>query len=236
VLEVAPGALGKEPGINEFTENAESLFVLVKHRAAIGAPTAVSGKTDTILRLRGAYRGVKRVTRGSVNRTPIWYELRALLAAADQVFLFPDGWIAIVYGDPYHVEWIPPTNARLRGPNLQLEQIAVEEEEKRAAIGRRYDTEAFSPSDFPAWPRYLPAFLDDALVAIPDGRIAVRRTTSVKDRHVFYDIIDRRGMRTARLRLEANEHIVGFGKQSVYVALREADDLEWLSRYPWPPR
>jgi hypothetical protein len=31
-----------------------------------------------------------------------------------------------------------------------------------------------------------------------------------------------------------NERIVGFGVKSVYVAWKDADDIERLRRHPWP--
>ncbi|HEX9563623.1 MAG TPA: hypothetical protein VF981_06620 [Gemmatimonadaceae bacterium] len=35
--------------------------------------------------------------------------------------------------------------------------------------------------------------------------------------------------------LNVNQRLVGFGDGTVYVARRDADDLEWLERHAWPP-
>lgn len=50
----------------------------------------------------------------------------------------------------------------------------------------------------------------------------------------FYDIVGRRGMLAARIRLADNERFIAFGARSAYVVEKDADDVERLRRHPWP--
>ncbi len=243
VLEVRPTAYGRQRGIrvNEIPANAESLAVIRHVRASAGAGGAVE-RSDTLARIRGAFRGVARLMRtlGKEEGRGIgtWFELRAILASDDQAILFPDGWVAIAFQEPYHVRWRSPDGAWRTGPPLPFVRVPVDELQRTAAIRRDWprSPRLFSPSDYPYWPRFLPPFLDDALVAMPDGRLAIRRTPDARTSRTEYDVIDRDGRLTGRLVLKGSEHVAAFGARWIYVVTRDADDLDWLRRHPQPLR
>jgi hypothetical protein len=48
-----------------------------------------------------------------------------------------------------------------------------------------------------------------------------------------YDIVNRRGVLDGQLVLAPNEHIVGFGATSMYVAVSNDDGIQHLERHPW---
>jgi hypothetical protein len=45
-------------------------------------------------------------------------------------------------------------------------------------------------------------------------------------------VIDRRGVVVARVDVPNGGHIVGFGARAIYVVRTDADDLQYLQRFP----
>jgi hypothetical protein len=193
------------------------------------------GNTDTIVRLRGRYRGMNVVER-TVRGVKLTYHLVNPLATEEQAHLFSDGWIAVLRSEPYRVEWLSPGGQRVRGPALPLDKVIVDEVEKQELIRRHWNGEegVVWPSHvFPGWPAELPAFANGALLPAPDGRLLVRRLVSARLGKTYYDVIDRSGRLAFRLQLGTNERIVGSGKRHIYTVTRSADGLESLARHAW---
>jgi hypothetical protein len=84
------------------------------------------------------------------------------------------------------------------------------------------------------FPEFVAPFEFLPLIPAPDGRVVVLRTPTADVAEPVYDVIDHRGMLVARIELAAGERIVGFGRRSVYLAAKDADDVERLRRHPWP--
>lgn len=241
VLELRPTKFGTQPGVlvNQFPENAETLAVIRHVRSAKPGPAVE--RSDTVAFIRGAFGGVRRVIRTlgkeQGQAVGVWYELRSILRGEDQAILFPDGWIAIAYQEPYHVRWRSPDGPWRVGGPLPVVRVAVDELQKKAAVRRdhpRAPRDMFSPRDYPSWPQVLPPFLSKALIPMPDGRLAIRRTPNARVDLTEYDLVDRTGLLTARLTMKSNERLVAFSANWVYVVTRDEDDLDWLRRHPWP--
>ena len=223
------GRIGASGGRDSYGRS-DSAAVIVVHRD--------NEKADTVARIRGSFRGINAV-RARVDGMNITYMLGNPLAAGDQALLFPDGWIAIALVAPYRVEWYAPCGTVIRGQPLPHSPQRVDDRVKQQAIddswaGPGSRAPRFALTDFPAWPDVLPPFLDNALLSLPDGRVAIKRTSLGADRSVHYDIVDRRGTLSGTLRLLPNERIMAFGARSVYVVAIGPDDLETLRRHPWP--
>ena len=210
-------------------EVAESLAVIRVSRR--------TGTRDTVALIRGSFTG-ENVFRGRTATGTMVYHLTNPLSAGDQALLFPDGWTAIVIAVPYHVVWHPPRGAVIKGQPLPFAQQRVDDRVKRLAMDDRWPPSPhipkFQTSDFPAWPAVVPPFLKNALVALPDGRIAIKRASFEADRKNDYDIVDRRGALSGVLRLPRNERLIGSGKQFVYVAATDVDEVHSLRRHSWP--
>lgn len=208
---------------------ADSLAVIVVDRQRLDV--------DTVAQVRGGYRGINR-TSARVGNGVVHYSLVNPLAVGDQALLFPDGWTAIVYASPYSVTWRSASGATTRGRPLPHTRQSLDERMKRRIIDDAWPPSPATPSwrttDFPGWPEVLPPFLKDALLALPDGKLVIRRTSFYGDSAVQYDIVDRQGILSTVLRLPGNERIVGFGPGSVYVVVTDADENEHLHRRPWP--
>ena len=239
VLEVRPFRFGRSPGAPayQFFADAESVTVLVHAAGTLTPDRGARHGVDTIARLAGPWRGLSRGVRGTANGAPLGFELRCPLASSEQAVIFADGWIAIALHSPYRVDWVPPAGIRQSGKPLPFPEVRVDDLQKANAM-QVYEpaiTRAgFTPSELPGWPDVLPAFPNDALLAVPDGRLLIRRTSNALVVGTFYDVVGRDGSLAGQRRLEANERIVGFGPNTVYVAVRADDDTELLRRYPWP--
>jgi len=196
-----------------------------------------TGRSDTVGRVRGAFRGLRSVRRPvEPGGPPVGWLLRNPLAAEEQAVLFPDGWIALARSDPYRVEWIAPDGRRRPGAPLPFTPVPVDDRQKAAAVARRFAAGAgWTPADMPPdWPRVLPPFLDQALVAASSGEVVVRRTPSAAARSIAYDVVDRRGALVRTFVLPDDERLVGVGRRAAYVVRTARDDVQWLQRRPWP--
>lgn len=160
------------------------------------------------------------------------------LASRDQAILFADGWIAVARTSPYRVEWRQPTGTWIRGAPISSASVRVTRAEQCAAINAivNEEIEPCRPEQFPGWPKELPPYISHAspiLFAAPDGRLLVRRKTSLAAPGNHYDIFDRRGRIVGILQMKANERVVGWGPRSIYIVTEDVDGLQALSRHPW---
>lgn len=212
--------------------NAESLLVLLTRRD--------SSAVDTVAHIRGRYRGTRQAISPKGERVggmAIVWDLVNPLAAEDQALLFPDGWVAVAFGNPYRVDWITPEGNRIPGAPLPFTPQVLDDRERQHALAvyrPTYLRAGFTVADIPGWPRVLPPFPINALLAAPDGAVAIERTAESRFPGRYYDIVDRTGRLVRRLRLPPNERLAGFGRLAAFVIAQDSDDLEWLSRHPWP--
>ncbi len=84
-------------------------------------------------------------------------------------------------------------------------------------------------------PASWPVILDESILV--DGRD--RAWVSVRDSGLTtqgprFDLLDRDGHFLRAVRLPPAHLLIGFGRDVVYVARRDGDDLLWLGRYPLP--
>jgi hypothetical protein len=173
------------------------------------------------------------------------------LTSEDRAMLFPDGSVAVAYVSPYRVDWRSPDGLWHRGLPLPHRPVRVNDEEI-CAIARRMLEErsaAVGPCQLEAlrnypWPEYIPPFLvlanagmsasaSPTLFAAPDGKLVIRRTPTVSEADSRYDIVDRNGRLFRTLLLPANEAIIGFGNESVYVVTIDEFGLQRLRRHAW---
>lgn len=193
---------------------------------------------DTIATLAGGYFGVADVER-TVRGQRLRYFLQHPIAAADQAVAFPDGWVAVVHGSPYHVQWILPDGSRRRGPPREYRRVRLTTAERQFAIDRRQGPlhqGVFRPEDWPRWPDFLPPFTNGAVLGTGDGHVLVRREMSRADTVQIYDEFDRSGQLVREIVTPRELRVVGAGRRGVYTVRRDDDDLEAILLHPWPPR
>ena len=108
---------------------------------------------------------------------------------------------------------------------------AVQLATSRRAYPGPNGTVAFEPSVFPPWPRTIPPFVGNALVAGDDGRLYVRRTPVFEADSMMIDVIEKAGGRSATYAFPPRSRLVAVSVRGLYVTLRNDDDEEVLVRY-----
>lgn len=211
---------------------ADSLLLLLVSRA--------SAEVDTVARLKGQGFRPPEVRRPS-NR-PMMLVTGNPLHSEDQALLFPDGWIAVAYVEPYRVSWRSPGAEWTRGPTYEVERVRVTEGERCFALARYVGSHIpCDPTLTPGWPEFAPPFVFTRtfpdLFAAPRGSLVIKRTPTSLAPDARYDVFNRLGERTGTLALREGQRILGFGESSVYIVTRDPrTDLHTLSRHPWPIR
>ena len=98
---------------------AESLRVILEDRT--------TGRRDLLGRIRGRSRGDRHVMHPVVpGGAPIVWVIGNPLAVEEQARLFPDGWVAVAWLDPYRVDWRRPDGRWIRGAPLPFEHVPVD--------------------------------------------------------------------------------------------------------------
>ncbi len=199
-----------------------------------------TGKSDTIARVRERphRREVQMDSAGRIRSTiPFSTEPNA---QAEVAKLFSDGWLAVVRLEPLRVDWRSPSGQWTRGKPFPIRPEPVDAKERKAIEARRAEARADAkkyglpePASV-AYPTTLPVMGSGALRSSSDGRLLIRRTASAARPAVRYLVISRAGTIDGEITLAANEDIVGFGPRTVYVAFKDADDIQRLRRHPWP--
>jgi hypothetical protein len=157
----------------------------------------------------------------------------------------PDGRAALVWAEPYRVEWVSPSGSRAAGPTVDYRPIPVTEEDKAAwadgmaggAVtvvsgtegGRSFTMPRPDPDDM-EWPEHKPAFHATGVWTAPNGVLWVQRYVRGGAPETF-DLFDARGRRTDRVELPEGRSLIGFGPGVIYLARPDTDDLQWIERY-----
>jgi hypothetical protein len=194
-----------------------------------------TGEADTVATLKARPTTIKIA--GPAERPTSVSVLVNPMATGELATLFPDGWIAIARLDPYRVDWVAPDGKRANGPQLPFELVRLDEREQQAFLDRqaeRNGTESRDPRSYPEWPAFIPPFLPDALLPAPDGRLWIRRVAASANLNPPYDVIDRKGVLVARVAVDKDVVVVGFGRGVVFTSTTDEDGLQKLQRRPYP--
>lgn len=230
LLELRALKYGQSPGLPrlEYPAAAESLLVIIDYRRGL--------QRDTVARVRGAFRGLKRLLKSvAPSESPIPWIVQNPFAIEEQAVLFCDGWIAIVRSNPYSIEWIGYPERRSISAALPFVKVRVGEVQMIAATEAEHGR-TIEPKELAPWPDFLPAFSKNALFPLQDGRLAIRRIGEAGTPGTRYDIVDRTGRVSARLELKSRESVLTFGKESVYVVSTDSDGVQTLTKYVWPAK
>ena len=202
-----------------------------------------TGVAQTVARVRNVERRIEidRASDGRITRSSSM--VVGPLRSEEQAVLFADGWLAIARLDPFRVDWRAPTGAWTRGAPLPVPEIRVTARERDAFFAR--NPNAFGPSSVPGlpatprptasdFPATVPPFALAAVSDGPAGLLLIKRHRSADVGPSHYLLVDRRGALVGELVLPDNTSIVGAGPRSVYVVVKDEDDLQTLRRHAWP--
>jgi hypothetical protein len=160
------------------------------------------------------------------------------LAVAEQVVLFPDGWVAVARLDPYRVDWITGDGRVIRGAPLPEKRVRIDDNVKRWVlddIARQTGRPPAKPENMPSdWPATIPPFLTNTLLASPDGTLWVRRAATEPAAPTRYDVLDRQGHLVRRVALGLDERVAGFGPSVVYSVAADDNGIQRLRRHAVP--
>ncbi len=157
------------------------------------------------------------------------------LPTSDEWTLLPDGTIAIVRAQDYHVDLISPDGKRTSGPRLPFDWRRIAKEDKQAIIDsvKKADAErvaklpAGPPSQFAIpqsnefvepseLPDYYPPVRQGQVRADYEGNLWVLPSTSKDAKNgLLYDVINREGALVERVQLPKDRSLVGFGPGGV---------------------
>lgn len=218
----------------ETTERDSSAFVLVDRATAL---------QDTIAWGMPLPRRTQQSRNAKGEITSMSIMPVGVLGYEEGGILFPDGWFAIARHRPFRVDWRSPTGTWTKGAPLPVAPIRVDARERSAYLERNAENYRPRPEVPPAFalkpptpgdfPDVIPPFPPGALSVGPDGVLIIRRTKSADFTGSNYFFVDRQGKLLGELALPASETVVGAGPRTLYVAVKDEDDILRLRRHPW---
>jgi hypothetical protein len=156
-----------------------------------------------------------------------------------------DGRVAVVHVDADRLEWFGAAGAVMTGPRLQIEGRPVassdreryleawREEQLREGFDRDYLRAV--QADWVDWPAEAPGFRGGFAPVDPWGNLWLS-LSHPGDIVTRFALIDGQGVRRAEVTLPLHSRLQGFGSDALYLVRTDGVGLEWIQRYPWPPR
>lgn len=159
-------------------------------------------------------------------------------AAPEQAVLFRDGWIAVARQEPYRVEWFRPDGSRHVGAVLpwNYPPVTAAMQARWGASARASNGGRAASAQYFAFAERVPPFLADAVHEAPSGEVIIRRSVLPDSATARYDVIGRDGQLRRQFALPKEARVIGMGSESLYLAVRDEDDVERVHRLPWPTR
>ena len=202
------------------------------------------GRMDTVAFLKLPVMSMNTSGSGGTGRVMI---MRPQPFSPEDVWAVAgDGRLAIARVADFHIDWFGPARQKTSGPVNRFERLRVNEADKEAQRRAMRNPRMFvsagpggsrgaapPPIDLPEpeYPEYKPPFPARSAWVAPDGNLWLLRSRLGGDPIPTLDVFDGRGTLVGKVTLPRDRRIVGFGRNSVYMARTDADDLQWLERY-----
>jgi hypothetical protein len=176
--------------------------------------------------------------------------VRAFASRDDWVAL-PDGGVAVVRVNDYHVDWYSALGAHTAGPPVATERLPVTATDKeqakkdrlgamQAAMPRAGAAKSSPPpTNIPglpelSFPAVKPPFDLGNSFTRPNGEVWVLRSRRAGDLVAAYDVFTMAGGMIGRVALPPRTLLVGFGNATLYAVRLDEDDLQYLERWTLP--
>jgi hypothetical protein len=239
-LESPPIAIGPDGA----PRGADSTAVYRQPRAG--------GRADTLAWIRLPKDNASVTATGSGNNRNVAIRIGGgtPYGGRDEWTVLPDGRVAVVRHADYRVE-VYGGGAPARGAPVKYAPVRIGEAEKaewreqqRGAtrlavtndngnVRRQVGGPGPTLPEPTAWPAVKPAFVgQNAVLSSPAGEVWVLRAAAANAPVTTYDVFDGRGTHVRQVTFPARTTVVGFGATAVYAVTRDADDLQYLKRYP----
>ncbi|HEX4933189.1 MAG TPA: hypothetical protein VFV33_08425 [Gemmatimonadaceae bacterium] len=151
--------------------------------------------------------------------------IRPPFAVGDAFAVAPGGRVAIARRSPYRLDQVMPDGRLVHGAPVSVPSIPVgtgEREEYLSTLVPRPSPESLE------WPRALPPFPANPVLALANGETWVRRHVAARRDSTWYDVFDPNGGLQARLPLDKRRRILAVTAHGVYVARTDDDGLVYL--------
>jgi hypothetical protein len=206
-----------------------------------------SGRVDTLTQVRLAV-SQQTLTASASGRLTTIEVVRPPLSVGEEAALFQDGWLAVARLGPYRVDWITPEGRLTLGRPLPFTPIKSTKAERDGFFERQKAAMPVTarggaggglPPGLQAqldamreqFPDEFPPFTN-GVIAGGDGNLYLRHPPTLKFPDFRYDMVGRTGQLLGVVTLGKRERIVAVSRGSVYVAWKDADDIERLRRHP----
>jgi hypothetical protein len=151
------------------------------------------------------------------------------LPVTDEWALMPDGTIAIVRTQDYHVDWVDMSGQKTSSPRMPFAWKRITTEEKEQLLDSARRVAAARPAPEPPFrlapfvtvkadeiADYYPPVRTGQVRADADGNLWILPSTAVgSDKGLVYDVVNRSGVIFQRVKLPEGRNLVGFGKGGV---------------------
>ena len=169
--------------------------------------------------------------------------------------VFPDGRVLVVRGATYTPELILSDGQRIVGAAVPYQPVPLTVSAREAVLDSVRRMSASSMADalrqMPGgggsralvpnlvapdpWPDHWPVLRSTTIPVDGRGRAWVAVADAAGEPvGTRYDLLDRDGKLLASVRMPAGVELIGLGRETIYAARRDADDLVWLGRYALP--
>ena len=212
-------------GFAYFTDRAAVL-----DRAGMGTPAPLQlVRFEPNAQRRDIVAELRRPETKTIQTSPNSTISRSVTGSpADGWGVAPDGRVAVVRGQPYRVDWISPTGAITRGPDIAVDPIPMTQADRDAFIaasaarggGASVGLAGGAPGGGGIEPMFAATkapFSPDDVIVSPDAQVWVPRSRPFGATTVVVDVFDARGQRIDRVELPEKSRIVGFGSGALYV-------------------
>jgi len=151
------------------------------------------------------------------------------LSAEEAATLFPDGTLAVARLDPFRIDRRGRDGRWIRGAPLPVPVTPFTRAEHAEYVRRNPQASRIEASRFP---REIPPFTQGnrALIAVPDGKLLVRRTRSVAVKGTSYFVIDPSNELLGELRFGTDTRVVLVTARFLYTVSTDDDGFEIIRR------
>ena len=218
--------------------------------AAIVRWDRAANKTDTVAMVK--LPPIKMTTSGGANNRSVM--MRPVPLPPQDVWnVAPDGRVAIARASDYHVEWVQPGGATVKGPPNRWIPVAVRRADQEEFVAQMADGISIQVENRNGqmstsfgrggrgdnedeqigaleWPAAKPPFVENGVWVTPEGEMWVERSVAAGSPRVM-DVFDAAGVLKSQVVMPAGRRVAGFGPGTVYLRQADDDGLLWLERY-----
>lgn len=220
-------------GFSSFTGAPNTTTVMLPDSAPLMRQDLDRRSVDTI-----GFLKIPLAKRMNVATTNVMMALAVInpLPSGDDWTMMPDGTVAIVRGQDYHIDWLGADGKITSSPKMPFDWKRISPEEKQQIIDSVKKSEADRIAKIPPpppgslsiprpiaviepneLPDFYPPVRQGQVRADSDGKVWILPSTSIAGATggLVYDVVNREGIIVERVQLPKGRTLVGFGPSDV---------------------